>query len=484
MQNSTSKEKEKVATVTISPNLLKNFNVYDILEPEKSDVFSDAAKVDKLIDIDDSSRDSGFQDADNNAWFLDNNKEFNLVDLFQNIFVTPQHIKKKETYDDVAATFSDSKTVDPGFNEFLDMLESGQKIDWTNISTKEKSVLKHNFLQKRPKVLVPKVNLSESESDPEELIHEILTNKKMEKIDFNDSHKYQTKVDRNMPKIDVKKPKIINTPDLIPEFSHSSENSISKGVKLDNSDNKNVAQNSGINTKRTSERLLQKNLERQNRVYSTDFVVKAMQKDEKMYRKKRLQKPEHLIANYTKGPDFYEKSVVLPQIMARMNAKLSELDEKSNQKRKLVLDAGTAPKSECSPPKEVKDIKTKQNYLPVTAKYQPEAMKKTLNIAMNNKKPQNQGLQLIKTVKATEKEAQMCVSKTNNHSAVHATVGPSWNCSKPTKTDNSNAKKSTATAFGELNPVVLMEDCNKERLKAFKTGKMLSQFVVKGNYSA
>uniref|UniRef100_A0A2H1VMV2 SFRICE_008890 n=1 Tax=Spodoptera frugiperda TaxID=7108 RepID=A0A2H1VMV2_SPOFR len=485
MQNSTSKDKERVATVTISPNLLKNFNVYDILEPVKNDVTSDAAKVDKLIDVDDSSRDSGFQDADINASFLDNKKEFNLVDLFQNIFVTPQHIKKKETNDDLGAMFSEEKVVDPGYNKFFDMLESGQKIDWTNISTKEKSVLKHNFVQEKPKVLVPKVNLSESESDPEELIHEVLTNKIKEKVllgSVSDSYDLQTKIDRKIPKIDVKMPKIIKTPDLIPEFSHRSENCSCKGAKLENVNNENVPQPSGVDTRRRSERLLQKNLERQNKVYTTDFVVKAMQKDEKTYRKKRLQKPEHLKANYTKGPDFYEKTVVLPQIMARLNAKLAELDEKSNQKRKLILDVGTVPNSDYSPKKEVKDIKTKLNYLPETAKYQPEAAKKTLNLEMNNKKPHNQGLQSIKTVKVNQKEAQMCVNKTNNNIAVHSTVGQCLNCSKPNKNDNSIDKKSSVNNFGELNPVVLMEDCKKERLRALKQSKMFKDFILNGKY--
>lgn len=61
-------------TNAIPPNLLKNFNVYDILEPEKKGAKNrEETNVDKLIDIDDCSRDSGFQDSELNASFLDKN---------------------------------------------------------------------------------------------------------------------------------------------------------------------------------------------------------------------------------------------------------------------------------------------------------------------------------------------------------------------------------------------------------------------------
>lgn len=501
MQCHTSKESE----IKISPNLLKNFNVYDTLVPQKNGAkSSEATTVDKLIDIDDCSRDSGFQDSDLHPAFLDKNRDFDLVDLYQNIFVTPQHIKKSEATDEVVmsdTTFSDSNGFDAGFKQFFDMLESGQKIDWSSLSqSEEETTTKHDFIEKKPRVLMPKV-FTEPDSDSEDLINEVLEQKKLENLflgSISNLPKYNPSPKDNSSELKERESPKTKKTDEIPEASRlNSINGIAKSLNIITGTNEKIL--------RPSE------TEKYPVIDSTNFTVRAIQKDEKVYKKKRVVKPESQTANFIKGPDFYEKSVVLPQIMARLHARLAYLDEKSNQKRRLILDAGTKPVNAegMSNGKAHVTKKTNNQVLSSVPKAkEPSPTKFTQNDL--TKKVQNtastSGVHSLKLNNVLIRdEARLCVNTVTKDVRVHTTDKPCMNSG-----NSSGAKKasvaspeygklnplstvkkvespvaaSTKTEFGKLSPVVLMEDCNKQRLRALKQSQMFKEFVLKGKFES
>ncbi|KAJ8704865.1 hypothetical protein PYW08_012185 [Mythimna loreyi] len=416
MQRYTSKENE----IKIPPNLLKNFNVYEILEPQKNcAISSDGTTVDKLIDIDDCSRDSGFQDSDLHPAFFDKNRDFDLVDLYQNIFVTPQHIVKKKEFEDFCideTTSSQSNVFDAGFKQFFDKLESGEKVDWTNIAiTEEETAAKNDYIEKPPKVLVPKV-FTEPDSDPEDVIYEVLTQKKLEKLVLDRvSEAPRTKSSPEVIASETKeyeRPKIQQT-DVTAELPRLySVNGLAKGSKFEN-----------------AKEILPRPSETYMVNSSTNFTVRAIQKDEKVYKKKRVQKPESQTANFTKGPDFYEKSVVLPQIMARLDARLALLQEKENQKRRLILDTGIKPH-------------TTEETTNVQVKKTPTS---NMQVSSGIPKPQAQVIPTKKLLpKATgsgihsinfnniplQKVPQMCMNKNTKDIRVHTTDKTCLNCGK------------------------------------------------------
>uniref|UniRef100_A0A2A4K9J3 Uncharacterized protein n=1 Tax=Heliothis virescens TaxID=7102 RepID=A0A2A4K9J3_HELVI len=429
--------------IPIPPNLLKNFNVYDILEPQKTTAkTSDVAKVDKLIDIDDCSKDSGVESLDLNASFFDKNRDFDLVDLFQNIFVTPQHIKQKETDSneiDGASNFLASNHVEhpPGFDEFLDILESGKKIDWTNLGqSKKEPVSKYDFIEKTPKVLVPKV-FDEPDSDPEDLIHEVLAQKTLEKLG---STSQTPKLKSDSPKKKVN----LTMSDVTTDFSRFNLNNSLNNSKFE----------SGSNEVKTRPESKPSPVNSQISNSLTTFTVKAIQKDEKVYKKKRIQKPDHLKATYTKGPDFYEKSVVLPQIMARLTARLDYVEEIANQKKRLILDGGGAKREE---------EKTKATYSGTSS---------PLNIQTKvQNKPSTSGISYLKTPIVEDPSLSSFRRSYTTEKPVCSSLGK-----KPSTSENSE--------FGKLSPIVLMEDCNKERLKALKQSQKFIEFVLDGKHKS
>ncbi|XP_049696180.2 uncharacterized protein LOC110383109 [Helicoverpa armigera] len=457
--------------IPIPPNVLKNFNVYDILEPQKNTAkTSDGAKVDKLIDIDDCSKDSGVASLDLNASFFDKNRDYDLVDLFQNIFVTPQHIKQKDTdgnETDGASSFLGSDYVEhpPGFDRFLDMLESGEKIDWTNLGqdkTETISDLKHDFIEETPRVLVPKV-FDEPVKDPDELVREVLSQKTLErlsssvttprqspKLQSDSPQKLGSTVHASTLKSDSPiKNKSVPLSEITTDFSRFNLNNTFTNSKFEY----------GSNEVKPRPEPKPSPVDSQISNSLTSFTVKAIQKDEKVYKKKRLQKPDHLKANYTKGPDFYEKSVVLPQIMARLTARLDYLEEIANQKKRLILDGGSSNGACTASTRE--EEKTKASYSDPPLNVQT----KILN------KPSTSGVSSLKT--PVVKDPSLCKMR-RTFTAEKVLGASSHSTQKPSTSENRE--------FGKLSPIVLMEDCNKERLKAFKQSQRFIEFVLDGKH--
>ncbi|XP_075989980.1 uncharacterized protein LOC142985593 [Anticarsia gemmatalis] len=408
-------------STTIPPNLLKNFDPYEILEPQKFGGNSDGPKVDRLIDLDDLPPQSGI-----NASLLDQKTEYSYLDLYENMYVTPQLVKRKETPNTVPNNID--------FKDFFDKCENGEKVDWTkDVITKKEISQDSAEITKKPKVLVSKVTVEE---DPEELIYEVLTMKSKEKqiLDELNRNEKLTKIDTD--RLQFPRLKVLNTPNIDinalkkksetvkpstskkePEFDFANEFSrlkLNNTTKNTQSNVTNVPQNSKID----------------GQIYNTsNFQVIAIKKDEKAYRKKRVIRPEKETTNYTKGADFYEKSIVLPQIMSRIFARQDYLHDLSMLKRRLILDSGS--NNDNIPKCSVNDSKKCENKSNIGSK----------------------------TTISDDK-------KTTSASGRNATV---------------NTENCSADSFGKLNPIVLMEDCNKERLRAWTQSRMFKNFVLNGN---
>lgn len=440
-------------TAGISPNLLMNFNPYDILEPERN------PKVDRLIDIGDVP-----STAEVDASLLDQKKRYDLIDLYQNMYVTPEHIKKNdEAKTEVAA----SNSID--FNDFFDKIESGEKIDWTVNTMKTKLHADNVELVRKPRVLIPKLNTTEgtrngsiasvkkskttldndSDSD-EDLIEELLAKKNIEKRILDELKKRNStpilKEGKNDTKdTDISRSKMPSTPSDTIDFSRIKV--LNAPTDLNFKDAAVTKANTNRNNTKPIEedfdiaaelsRLKLNNIPKENteklklqspgikiegQINNTqNFTLIPIKKDEKVYRKKRIEKPKSQTCNFTKGADFYEKSVVLPQIMQRIKERQHYLQERNNLNRRLILDGGV---------KNSTDIK-----------------KSDLNEDVINK-------------------SNVPTSRNN--------------VAKSPGTTKSNTNVNTDDTWGKVNPISLMADCNKERLKAFEQGRMFQNFVMNG----
>lgn len=425
-------------SITISPNLLKNFNPFDILEPQKNDAHN-------LIDFDETERKSHL-----NASLLDQKAEYELVDLYQNMYVTPQQIKVTETKDNDKTRNKDNNTnknIDYDF--FFDILESGKTVDWSNPEVKITNNISNADLEldRKPNV-IETPNQSIEDSDPEDLIEEVIATKNLEKLLFKEQ------IEEEDPKLteisnDINgfpKPKVLKPPRNIDFKTLKTYNqSNHKTVREKTESNTNTDETT--DSKETHENLVLSFSELNNTVSNSSFADKCtlqgasckvegqinnlptfkvitVKKDEKAYRKYRISKPDSQKTNFTKGADIYEKSIVLPQMMANIMARQTYLANNNNKKKRLVLDSGVKVNDKLSNI-QIKDVDK-------------------LNLGTN--------------------------SESNKK----------CNCScKPKGTNTSSTNtKSADDKFGEVSPKVLLADCNKERLKALHQSQMFKQFVI------
>lgn len=424
-----------------------------------------------------------------------------MIDLYQNIFVTPHHIKQNVS-SDVVTNFA-SNGLDVDFKQFFDKLESGQKIDWTKYPLKEEGDLKSDFdvLLEKPKVLVPKV-FTEPNTDPEDLISEVLTQINIEKR-ILEEYNYRPNVEDNS-KSKTKSDSNLN-------------NNFFKDSNIENINTDNMASGST------------KNIPIDNQINNSfTFTVQAMQKDEKVYKKKRVLKPANQTSKFTKGPDINEKTVVLPQIMARIIARQEYLDEVNSQKKRLILDAGEVvthtpgiSNDKMKPPKINSGFATNIVNSDRSSTFKdPEfclnkvsesiAVHNSMQTCINCNKttkngiPGNNSVRLDRNPNLNEAKlymhstasvpvntAKKITTNYNNPSvnfggaSIKTDKGFGANCNNPSvnKVASSFGAASRKTdGFGQVSPKVLMADCNKERLKALKQSQMFKNFVMHGKF--
>lgn len=190
-------QQPKQHPVNISPNLMKNFNLYEILEPQKVYNSSNTTENDSisLIDLDGSTKSAS--GVKNNTAIHEDVTGFDLVDVFQNIYVTPELVKNQQKKDE-------GKTeVNNDMNDFFRKLGSGKKINWIENDAIEKVNEKSNdhldFEQTFDKIVQNRtetphkytntpINFVDNSTAPdnEDLIEELLLNKSFEKTQLPD----------------------------------------------------------------------------------------------------------------------------------------------------------------------------------------------------------------------------------------------------------------------------------------------------------
>ncbi|KAL0808857.1 hypothetical protein ABMA28_012527 [Loxostege sticticalis] len=72
-----------------------------------------------------------------------------------------------------------------------------------------------------------------------------------------------------------------------------------------------------------------------------NITVQEVIKDNKDFAKNRITKSDTEKLKYTKGPDFHEKSIVLPQLLRQLSIQKQERDAKNNVKKRLILHPGS-----------------------------------------------------------------------------------------------------------------------------------------------
>ncbi|XP_064076247.1 uncharacterized protein LOC113400617 [Vanessa tameamea] len=339
---------------------LKNFNPYHILEPIKVDtVDRNNVVTGTLIDIK-TDENNIETDLNLNGSYLDKVKktEFTLVDLFENLYVSPQHVLKndKENSIDFLETsasdvkfeslnssnldetedtlqYTKARTFDEIFDSAVSLrlpkLEpicengtlSGDTIDDADINTlsiecqKPIEKLATIAISKRDEIINKEnCEVNSKYVDPQ---HRATNFNKTPPAD-NNFHFYEDHIFNNISEM---KQSLQNQSNLTKRnpFQADSVTRYTKDIKsilIDQNRPPIVPNSNGVAIP----------------------ILQTIKKDNKAFIKRRLVVNDSEKVGFTKGPNIYEKSVVLPQIIERLGERKKLLDAKKNIKRKLILD--------------------------------------------------------------------------------------------------------------------------------------------------
>ncbi|XP_072947087.1 uncharacterized protein [Epargyreus clarus] len=402
-----------------------NFNIYEVLEPLKCCPNTPKDKnVGILIDISD---DSGLsQDLSGSDLDSIKKSEFDLVDLFQNIYVTPSLVKKpKDTTVDIDYKDRKDKKIDSTYQNGLKPLKEEDINELLNKFDKNETDLKksndtmfHDYSLYKydiPKVLeVPTFyDLDEIDENKCTSVFEKNITEKFSEIttDFhNDVFVKAT--------TDTVANKRLESAVIQTNCPNNNNTSVT-----DSKDHTDILKKVVMEFKKNTELSLQNHTTFQSIVSPTltlklpkieNFDLQTAKLDKKLYTKQLLQRTQKDKVLYTKGPDLYEKSVVLPLIMKRLASRKDEVQ----LTRRLILDSGKS------------------------------------KIALNSKD-------------ITSRETLNSKSKIVN---------------KDFRTITEQKTANLSPDAVKLNPIVAMEDCNKERLLAHRTRSAFERFVHTGSY--
>ncbi|XP_045509236.1 uncharacterized protein LOC123704781 [Colias croceus] len=283
-------------------NVACSINPYEILEP---------IKVDNIL-VDLSTDTDNTHDSLQLGSFIDTVRktEYDLVDLYQNIYVTPLHIQKTNVQDNAT-----------DFADFFDKLELDDKKDWP-IENKANS-LASEFRKSCNMSRRSNANVNEVRND--------ILNEKLKPLNNEYKPKLESHFNKSKPAVNEIKFKDVLTKNNDKEFME--HNKIKEILRVLNADKlMNMKQdNTEINNKLHVIDMIN---DKQFNGIIKNGLLQTVKKDEKLYAKQRN---ILLDRNLTKGADIYEKSIVLPQMMERLAARKKILDEQKNLKRRLIL---------------------------------------------------------------------------------------------------------------------------------------------------
>lgn len=446
-----------------SSKAFQDIKIFDTLEPKKVETFgSNNVKTALLVDISDSDA----PDPKLSGSFLDVKKqEFTLVDLFENLYVTPQHVGNKSDLEDNLFDFGNTDTLkstnnDEGtikeaslgsvkentlkeskrtFDEIFDSAVSSRysKLDFKSKDQSEDCVdgftteIPTHLYDKPVKVLTPpkcNINISyevkttniSALDDNFNFIPTVnkINNPLLEEIETHTIERANEKVNKECDDVKILRPPInrnfpkpclLKSSDVIPstrdtftiERDYNRTYNKTDASKLFNTSNDTYnSEVSKVNlnsvhlttakeivtplAQRTAKHTVNFNIFNIPRVKLESLkqnentskrnlfqpdpvtryrkaitsplvdlnkppivmkntlipVLQSIKKDNKAFNKRRIVKKDSEKIGFTKGPDIYEKSVVLPQIIQRLSERRKNLDARNNVTKKLVLDRG------------------------------------------------------------------------------------------------------------------------------------------------
>ncbi|CAH0731193.1 unnamed protein product, partial [Brenthis ino] len=334
----------------------KHINLYEILEPERVHNVQTA----KLIDINDDKLDSN---PDLIGSFVDNvtKKEFDILDVFENIYVTPQHLQRQNKNDlDFNMFIKESK----GELDVASHVEStNRQTDRQQVESNKVRSLDEIFDNIVSTRSFPKLNrLNEAGIDNpkqvnEDLIDEFLQSKPTIKLETIKTPIPSTSVQEDVQKTEGTVKNHVFETFKLQNTSQNVQPAVA-GKSMVINDLPVLAVAKKINNKNLTppkprleeNRLLLKIYQNEIKTALIDEnkiiaykqnppipMLQTVKVDKKAFAK-RIVKGDSEKASFTKGPDLYEKSLVLPQIMHRLRLRKEIIDAKTNVRRKLILD--------------------------------------------------------------------------------------------------------------------------------------------------
>lgn len=340
----------------------KHINLYEILEPERVHNVQTA----KLIDINDDSLDSN---PDLIGSFVDNvtKKEFDILDVFENIYVTPQHLQRQNKNDlDFNIFIKDSK----------DELDVASHVESANRQTDRQQVESNkvrsldeifdNVVSTRsfPKLnRLNEVKIDDSKPVNEDIIDEFLQFKPTIKLEttkvpipstsVHKINEYVQKTEETIKSHTFETYKLQSPQNVQPAIAEKSKaiNNLNVLAVAKKINNKNLTPpKPRLEENRFLLKIYQNEIKTalidENKIIAFKQnppipMLQTVKVDKKAF-EKRIVKAEIDKVNFTKGPDLYEKSLVLPQIMHRLRLRKEIIDAKTNVRRKLILDQSNA----------------------------------------------------------------------------------------------------------------------------------------------
>ncbi|XP_023938449.1 uncharacterized protein LOC112046161 [Bicyclus anynana] len=479
-------------TQNLSP-ILKNFNVYDVLEPEKINVdVKENVPTDILVDIcdiDNERQNSSDLSPDLHGSFLDKVKksEFDLLDLFQNIYVTPAEIKKNSDDKNKMTPIENIGTVNIDYTKLFEKAEQGENLShWKEhpengteeCSNTKVKVLDRDYSSKLIIDPAPKFKYTEPNPMYEDEIDNVLRPKRVLKapIIIKETVPISSIKPRISHDIDVPQKTSLNNK-IQNQLKNNEETFITQNgyqhlkteklmAKSFNHDDKRIAYTSqdnvhlNENKKAFSSKIDQKYCHEikaslvdlnSPSVYSSNCqnesipILQTVKLDTKVYSKRHIVKNDSEKIGFTKGPDIYEKSVVLPQIMKRLADRKQALGWTQNVQRKLILETYNS----------VKQIQYPTETTP------------NKNCIIKPIPSKSESPKMVEFEKFTFRNEEETM-KLENHMLSH----------KPEVSLKSQACGLESADKVTLEPIVLMEDCSKKRMAALNARIAFEKFVL------
>ncbi|XP_068627233.1 uncharacterized protein [Battus philenor] len=296
-------------------NIINNFDPFKVLQPIKNKIKPENLLVDLT--------NSNLQEATNNdlnGSLLETTtkNKFDVIDVFQNMFINPQHVTQNDKETELTETernrdwIKDFENFNYENNGEVDVMEDLASV----------------FLRTESK---PNTDIeSEIDDDEDRLIDEVFA---MKAVQAGSHTHFQTETvpptQRSItehthkliaPKLIVNKEIIINsTQPHIPNSKRLSHEFSSESINLN----------------KTTEAKTLDDLNIPNPQLDSSTVVQTVKFDRKKYKKRQILSDEEKVG-YTRGPDLLEKSIYLPSMVERIKARKQYHDECKNLRRRLV----------------------------------------------------------------------------------------------------------------------------------------------------